>query len=77
MGFLRNRISLAVDYYVKNIRDMLYRITLPADMGYTSGYTNVGNIRNQGLEVELKTENLTGKLRWTTSLSVGYNRNEV
>ena len=77
VGFLRNRISLAVDYYVKNIRDMLYRITLPADMGYTSGYTNVGNIRNQGLEVELKTENLTGKLRWTTSLSIGFNKNEV
>ena len=77
MGFLRNRISLAVDFYVKNIRDMLYRITLPATMGYTSGYTNVGNIRNTGVEVELKSENLTGKLRWTTSLSVGYNKNKV
>lgn len=77
LSFFRNRISLAVDYYVKNIRDMLYRITLPATMGYTSGYTNVGNIRNKGLELELKTENLTGKLRWTTSLSIGYNKNEV
>lgn len=77
LSFFRNRISLAVDYYVKNIRDMLYRITLPATMGYTSGYTNVGNIRNTGIEVELKTENLTGKLRWTTSLSIGYNKNKV
>ncbi|MBQ8457320.1 MAG: TonB-dependent receptor [Prevotella sp.] len=77
MSFFDNRISLAVDYYVKNIRDMLYRITLPATMGYTSGYTNVGNIRNQGLELELKTENLTGKLRWTTKLSIGYNKNKV
>lgn len=77
LGFFRNRISLAVDFYVKNIRDMLYRITLPAVMGYTSGYTNVGNIRNTGLEVELKTENLTGKLRWTTNLSIGYNKNKV
>lgn len=77
ISFFRNRISLAVDYYIKNIRDMLYRITLPADMGYTSGYTNVGNIRNQGVEVELKTENLTGKLRWTTNLSIGYNKNKV
>lgn len=77
MSFFKNRISLAADFYVKNIRDMLYRITLPADMGYTSGYTNVGNIRNKGIEVELKTENLTGKLRWTTKLSIGYNKNEV
>ena len=77
MGFFRNRISLAVDYYVKNIRDMLYQITLPADMGYATGYTNVGNIRNKGLELELKTENLTGKLRWTTTLTLGFNKNEV
>lgn len=77
VSFFRNRISLAADFYVKNIRDMLYRITLPADIGYTSGYTNVGNIRNTGVELELKTENLTGKLRWTTRLSVSYNKNKV
>lgn len=67
LGLFNNRISLAVDYYMKNIRDMLYQITLPADMGYTRGYTNVGNIRNTGIELELKTENLTGRLRWTTN----------
>ena len=71
VGFFRNRISLAADFYMKNIRDML------ADMGYTSGYTNVGNIQNKGIEVELKTENIVGKFRWTTSLSIGYNKNEV
>lgn len=77
ISFFRNRISLAFDYYIKNIRDMLYRVTLPAVMGYTSSYTNVGNIRNKGIEIEMKTENLTGKLRWTTNLSIGYNKNEV
>lgn len=76
-GFFRNRISLSFDFYEKNIRDMLYRITLPADMGYTSGYTNIGNIRNSGVEIELKTENLTGKLRWTTNFTIGYNKNKV
>ena len=77
ISFFRNRISLAADYYVKSIRDMLYKITYPADVGYSSGYTNVGNIENRGLEIELKTENLTGKFRWTTSLALGFNKNEV
>lgn len=76
-GFFGNRISLAFDFYVKNIRDMLYRISLPAVIGYTSGYTNIGNIRNHGIEVELKSENLVGKFRWTTSLSLGFNKNKV
>lgn len=77
LGFFNNRISVAVDFYMKNIRDMLYQITLPADMGYTKGYTNVGNIRNTGIETELKTENLTGKLRWTTNLQFSWNKNKV
>ena len=37
----------------------------------------MGNIENKGLEIELKTENLTGKLRWTTSLALGFNNNKV
>lgn len=77
LGLFNNRISLAVDYYMKNIRDMLYQITLPADMGYTRGYTNVGNIRNIGIELELKTENLTGRLRWTTNFQFSWNKNKV
>ena len=77
LGFFNNRISLALDFYTKNIRDMLYQITLPADMGYTKGYTNVGNIRNTGIELELKTENLTGKLRWTTNFQFSWNKNKV
>lgn len=77
MSFFSNRISFAVDYYLKNISDMLYQQTLPSVIGYSTGYTNIGNIRTQGLELELKTENLTGKLRWTTSASVGHTTNKV
>lgn len=77
LGLFNNRISLAVDCYMKNLRDMLYQITLPADMGYTRGYTNVGNIRNTGIELELKTENLTGRLRWTTNFQFSWNKNKV
>ena len=77
LGLFNNRISMAVDYYMKNIRDMLYQITLPADMGYTRGYTNVGNIRNTGIELELKTENLTGRFRWTTNFQFSWNKNKV
>lgn len=56
---------------------MLYQVTLPADMGYSRGYSNVGNIRNTGIELELKTENLTGPLRWTTNFQFGWNKNKV
>lgn len=77
MSFLRNRISFAIDYYVKTISDMLYLQTVPAVVGYKSAYSNIGNIRTQGVEMELKTENLTGKLKWQTKASVGYSTNKV
>lgn len=77
MSFFKNRISFAVDYYVKNINDMLYQVTLPSVMGYEKGWSNIGNIRTKGIEIELKTENLTGKLKWTTKASVGHSTNEV
>ena len=77
LGIFKNRISLSADYYIKDIRDMLYQITLPANMGYKSGYTNVGSIRTKGVELELKTENLSGALKWTTNLILGYSKNEV
>lgn len=77
MGFFRNRISFAVDYYVKTISDMLYQQTVPAASGQTTAWRNIGNVRTKGLEMELKTENLSGKLKWTTKLAVGYSTNEV
>lgn len=77
MSFFRNRISFAVDYYVKNISDMLYQVSLPSVVGYNKAYSNIGNIRTKGVEVELKTENLVGKLKWTTKFSLGYSTNEV
>lgn len=77
LGMLKNRVSFALDFYTKTIKDMLYQVTLPADMGYSRGYSNIGNIRNTGIELELKTENLTGPLRWTTNFQFGWNKNKV
>ena len=77
ISLFNNRISFAVDYYVKTIKDMLYRVTLPSVVGYSSAYDNIGNIRTKGFELELKTENLVGKLKWTTKFSLGHSTNEV
>ena len=69
ISLFNNRISFAFDYYVKTIKDMLYRVTLPSVVGYSSAYDNIGNIRTKGIELEVKTENLVGKLKWTTKFS--------
>ena len=77
VSLFNNRISFAADYYIKTISDMLYEMLMPSVIGYERGYKNIGNIRTKGVELELKTENLTGKLKWTTKFSLGYSDNEV
>jgi TonB-linked SusC/RagA family outer membrane protein len=77
LSFFQNRISMSLDYYLKNISDMLYQVSLPTVIGYSTGWSNIGNIRTQGFEAELKTEILTGILRWTTNLVAGYSTNKV
>ena len=77
VSLFRNRISFAADYYIKTISDMLYQVNMPTVIGFSKAYSNIGSIRTKGIELELKTENLVGKLKWTTKLSVGHSTNEV
>jgi len=78
MSFLKNRVSLSVDYYDKRTTDLLYQVSMPAIIGFGSMWGNVGEISNRGFEVELQTRNLTGKTwNWTTSFNLSYNTNKV
>lgn len=77
LGLWKNRVSMSADYYIKTIKDMLYNLTMPSVVGFEKGYTNTGNIRTKGLDLEIKSNNLTGKLKWTTTLNIGYMTNKV
>ena len=56
---------------------MLYQINLPTVIGYSKGWSNIGNIRTQGVELEFRSVNITGPFEWTTKLSAGYSTNKV
>lgn len=77
MGMFGNRVYISADYYVKKTKDMLYQIAVPALVGYSKAWGNVGGIENKGWELELTTQNLTGKLKWTTSFNLAFNKNKV
>lgn len=77
LGMFNNRIYLSADYYVKTTKDLLYKVSVPSLLGYTTSWDNIGSIENKGLEVELSTQNIVGKFSWSTSLNFGYNKNKV
>ncbi len=77
MGFLNNRLTATVDLYYKKTTDLLINKALPLYSGFVSGQSNVGSIENKGIEIELLSNNLTGKFKWDTRFNFAINRNKV
>ena len=76
-GFLNERIRGSIDWYNKKSTDLLYSVNLPLEAGGSS-VTNIGSVRNRGIEVALTTENIVSKdWHWTTSFTFAHNKNEI
>ncbi|AKQ46185.1 hypothetical protein TH63_12025 [Rufibacter radiotolerans] len=52
VGFFNDRLTLDVDVYKKNTRDLLINLTLPGSAGYSDYFTNLGEVMNQGVDIE-------------------------
>lgn len=76
-GFLNNRITGEIDYYIKNTSDLLLSANVPASSGFTSILRNVGKLENKGIEFAINTVNLAGKLSWNTNFNIAFNKNKV
>lgn len=77
-GFLNNRIVGSIEWYTKTSKELLYDMPLPMETGYDNIYTNVGSVRNTGVEFSITTTNIdTRDWTWTTSLNLSHNDNKV
>lgn len=78
VSMFNGRIEFVADFYNKITSDLLYRLQLPSTTGYESSMTNLGKIRNRGLELGLTTRNIqTPDFLWTTSVNYSMNRSMV
>jgi TonB-linked SusC/RagA family outer membrane protein len=76
-GFLNQRISGSVDVYKAKTENVLVQRSLPMSSGYTEIWTNIGGIDNKGIEVELRTLNLDGRVRWESSFMFAMNKDKI
>ena len=75
---LKNRLSGTVEYFNRRTSDMLFSFPLPPTMGFTSYYSNVGDMRNTGIELSLNADAIRTKdFDWNISLNLAHNENEV
>ena len=77
-GFLQNRINGSIDLYEKNSKDLIFPLDLPLETGGENLKTNVGKVRNRGIEISLTTVNIdTRDWQWTTTFTFAHNKNKV
>jgi TonB-linked SusC/RagA family outer membrane protein len=80
LGLWHDRVSLNLDYYNRETRDLLLQTPIPwsAGMNTANVYQNIGSVRNQGYEVSLNTINVRSQgLTWTTSFIFAANQNKI
>lgn len=76
--FLNGRIGLDVSYYNAQIVDQILPLTIPATSGATSVLTNIGTLRNKGIEAALDFRPIKSPtLNWDIRLNLAKNTNIV
>ncbi len=77
-GFMNNRITGTLEYYVKNTKDLLLTVTIPPPAPASTRLENVGKIRNRGLEFSLDAVAVSRPgLSWQAGLVFAMERNTV
>lgn len=77
LNLFNNRLRFVFDYYKKNTKDLLASVPLPPSVGFGSILRNIGEIQNDGFEIGIDADILTGEFKWDVSTQISTNRNEV
>ncbi|MEI6950531.1 TonB-dependent receptor [Paraflavisolibacter sp. H34] len=77
-GLLNNRITGTIDAYSTRTKDLLLYRAMPSYTGYNQVLANLGKVSNKGVEVSLRSQNVTGQaFRWETAINYSSNRNTI
>lgn len=78
LGMFKGRVQFSADIYRKNTVDMLLNQPVPRSSGYGSVANNIGDMRNEGIELALNTVNIENDdFSWETLINWSLNRNEI
>lgn len=75
---LFQRITGSVEWFNRLSDDLLMDKPLPPSTGFTSILSNIGGLRNRGIEVELHTTNIASQnFVWLTDFNISSYKNEI
>jgi TonB-linked SusC/RagA family outer membrane protein len=78
LGLFKNKLTIEADLYRKTTTDLLLNATLPPTTGFSTAVKNIGELRNDGLEITVNSYNInTPKFKWQTNFNISFNQNKV
>ncbi|SEW51295.1 SusC/RagA family TonB-linked outer membrane protein [Chitinophaga arvensicola] len=74
-GILRSRITGSVDYFNKNIRNLIAWMPFPSDFTVSGVYGNSGTTKSTGYEIGLQSKNIIGRkggFSWSSNINFSH-----
>lgn len=77
LGFFKDRITTSVDVYRRINSKLLLARSLYQSTGFTSFTDNVGEVTNEGVEMNLGVKIIDKAFKWRTNFIFAYNKNFI
>ena len=77
IGLSNDRFTIIADYFIRNVYDKISTLPTPSWIGYNSFVTNLGQLKNKGIEVELRANAIKPKTRKSLGLDLTANFSHV
>ena len=72
------KVNLTVEYYNKITTDLLFQVPSSIVTGFDSNWANLGKLKNDGIEVEISSQNIkTGDFSWNTSFNATFQNSTI
>ncbi len=77
-GFLNNRLLGSLEYYVKNVSDLILEVNVPQPAVVATRLENVGKLQNKGVEFSLDGTVISRpELTWSAGFNLSHDKNKV
>ncbi|HYK56655.1 MAG TPA: TonB-dependent receptor, partial [Flavisolibacter sp.] len=78
IGLFGNRLTMVVEVYKKQSKDLLQSFPIPPSSGFTTIASNLGSISNRGFEFSFDAVAVQKKnVSWTIGGNISFNRNRI
>lgn len=76
--YMYNRVNLSVEYYHKYTSSLIFDMPASAVTGFSSYTANIGNLLNNGVEIEISSQNFEREnFTWNTSFNITFQKSIV